>query len=151
MPHTNGIEAAREIARFCPNTKTVILAERTDRYGLESLQAGVNGYLLKSDTAAELAQGIHLVSKGETYVTRSARDIFQAYREGIQNTQALGLQERRVLRLIAEGKRTEEIAGILDISYETVRAHRKHIMDKLDARDTAGLVRYSIFSGLLEP
>jgi len=62
----------------------------------------------------------------------------------------LGVQERRVLCLIAEGKRTEEIAGILDISYQTVRSHRKHIMDKLDVRDTASLVRYSIICGLLE-
>ena len=100
--------------------------------------------------AAELVRGLHLVSKGEIYVTRSAGAILQAYKEGIQNTQALGVQERRVLRLIAEGKRTEEIAGILDISYQTVRSHRKHIMEKLDVRDTAALVRYSIVYRLLE-
>jgi two-component system response regulator NreC len=148
MPHVSGIDAAREIMVSCPKTQTAILAERPDRHILETLKAGVKGYFLKSDTGAELSRGLQLISKGETYVATPARAIMKSHDDVFQSSQTLGPQERRVLRLIAEGRTTEEIALLLAISYETVRSHRKHIMSKLSIRDTAGLVRYSILCGL---
>jgi two-component system response regulator NreC len=150
MPHVSGVDAAREIMVSCPKTQTAILAERPDRHILETLKAGVKGYFLKSDTGAELSRGLQLISKGETYVATPARATMTLHDNLIENGQILGPQERRVLRLIAEGRTTEEIARLLAISYETVRSHRKHIMNKLNIRDTAGLVRYSILCGLLE-
>jgi len=151
MPLITGIDAAREIIRVCPNTRVVILGEHTaDKYVRESLKAGAKGYVVKGDSAAELAHALRRVAKGETYITRSASAVVQGQQRGFESAEPLGVRERQVLRLIAEGKRTEEIAGILDISYQTVRSHRKHIMDKLGVHDTAGLVRYSINSGLLE-
>jgi two-component system, NarL family, response regulator NreC len=151
MPLITGIDAAREIVRVCPNTRVVILGEHAaDKYIRESLKAGAKGYVVKGDSAAELVCALRKVAKGETYITRSASAIVQGQQTGIESAEPLGVRERQVLRLIAEGKRTEEIAGILDISYTTVRSHKKHIMDKLGVYDTAGLVRYSINSGLLE-
>jgi DNA-binding NarL/FixJ family response regulator len=147
MLHISALEAAREIVKVCPKTRVVILGEKaTDGYVVQSLQAGAKGYLVKTDSAAELARGLHLVAKGETYITRSAGAAVQQQQNGIELANALGARERQVLRLIAEGKKTEEIAGILDISYQTVRSHRKHIMEKLGVCNTAGLVRYSVNS-----
>jgi two-component system, NarL family, response regulator NreC len=151
MPLITGIDAAREIVRVCPNTRVVILGEHTaDKNVRESLKAGAKGYVIKGDRAAELALALRKVAIGEIYITRSAFSVVQGQQKGIESAEPLGVRERQVLRLIAEGKRTEEIAGILDISYTTVRSHKKHIMDKLGVYDTAGLVRYSINSGLLE-
>jgi len=149
MPRLNGIEAAREIIKACPNTKVVMLSEHTaGRYVLESLQAGAKGYVLKADTAAELAAAVHAVSKGKTYISPSISSCLKAAQA--EPVISLGARELQVLRLIAEGKSTKEIGDILNISFETVLSHRKHIMKKLDVHDTAGLVRYSIRSRLLE-
>jgi two-component system response regulator NreC len=149
MPLLNGIEAAREIVRVCPNTKVVMLSEHTaGRYVLESLQAGAKGYVLKADTAAELAAAVYAVSKGKTYISPSVSSSLKAAQA--ETVSPLGARELQVLQLIAEGKSTKEIGDILNISFETVLSHRKHIMKKLDIHDTAGLVRYSISSGLLE-
>ena len=151
MPMLNGIEAAREIIKISPATKIIILTMHTqDRYLQESLQLGINGYVLKANTADELAQAIRVVARGDTYISQFVSPTGN-YQPGARTTEPLGVRERQVLRLIAEGKTTKDIGDVLKISYKTVRAHRANIMKKLDVRDTATLVRYSIGSGLLEP
>jgi two-component system, NarL family, response regulator NreC len=150
MPLLNGIEAAREIVRICPNTVVVMLSDHTeDLYVWESLRAGAKGYVLKADTAAELARAVYSVSRGKTYISPSVPSRQKAWPTGTQPAGPLGARERQVIRLMAEGKSTKEIADILDIGCETVWSHRKHIMKKLDIHDTAGLVRYAINHGLL--
>jgi len=152
MPLLNGIEAAREIIRACPSTKVVILTTHTqDRYVLEGLQLGVKGYVLKANTVAELVDAVHAVSKGETYITHSASAaVLEAYQTKAQLREPLGVQERRVLRLIAEGKTTKEIADLLGISYKTAECHRLRLMQKLQVHSTAEVVRYAVRCGLIE-
>jgi DNA-binding NarL/FixJ family response regulator len=151
MPLLNGIEAAREILRACPATKVIILTMHThDRYLQESLRLGVKGYVLKANTADELTQAIRAVSRGDTYISQFVSPAPSEYRTATGPTELLGIRERQVLRLIAEGKNTKEIADILNVSEKTVRAHRVNIMKKLGVQDLASLVRYSISHGLLE-
>jgi DNA-binding NarL/FixJ family response regulator len=149
MPVLNGIEATREIVRLCPKTRVVILSDRAvDPYVLESLQAGAKGYVLKADTAAELARAVYAASMAKTYISPSGPSRLKVSQ--LENARPLGVRERQVLQLIAEGRGTKEIADILEISCETVRSHRKHVTQKLDIHETAGLVRYAIGHGLLE-
>jgi DNA-binding NarL/FixJ family response regulator len=150
MPLFSGIEAAREIVRSCPNTRVVMLSDyAAEEYVTKSLQAGAKGYVLKAETAAALAEAVYAILRGKTYVSPSLSFGIKIA-AATQSLGSLGVQESRVLRLIAEGRGTKEIADILYITSETVRSHRKHIMKKLDLHDTAGVVRYAINHGLLD-
>jgi DNA-binding NarL/FixJ family response regulator len=153
MPLLNGVEAAREIIKSCPNSRVVILTEHThDRYVRECLQLGVKGYVRKADTGSDLVDALLAASRGETYLTPSLSPTVQeAWSAGAVVKEPLGVQERRVLRLIAEGKNPKEIGDLLDISYKTVQSHRTNIMKKLDIQDVASLVRYAISCGLADP
>lgn len=153
MPLLNGVDAAREIMRSNPRTKVVLLTMHTeDHLVLESLRAGVTGYVLKTKAASELVQALRAVCRGEMFLTQSiSRTIVQAF---LKNTPMPGNpisdRERQVLQLVAEGKTTKEIASLLGISIKTAESHRSNLMDKLNIHDTAGLVRYAIRIGLIE-
>jgi two-component system response regulator NreC len=153
MPLLNGVDAAREIMKSNPRTKVVLLTMHTeDHLILESLRAGVTGYVLKTRAAGELVQALRAVCRGEMFLTQSiSRTIVQAF---LQNTPVSGNtisdRERQVLQLVAEGKTTKEIASLLGISVKTAESHRSNLMDKLNIHDTAGLVRYAIKIGLIE-
>jgi DNA-binding NarL/FixJ family response regulator len=153
MPLLNGVDAAREIMKSNPRTKVVLLTMHTeDHLILESLRAGVTGYVLKTRAASELVQALRAVCRGEMFLTQSiSRTIVQAF---LQNTPVSGNpisdRERQVLQLVAEGKTTKEIASLLGISVKTAESHRSNLMDKLNIHDTAGLVRYAIKIGLIE-
>jgi two-component system response regulator NreC len=153
MPMLNGVDAAREIIKSNPRTRVVLLTMHTeDHLILESLRAGVTGYVLKTKAAGELVQALRAVCRGEMFLTQSiSRTIVQAF---LQNAPVLGNpisdRERQVLQLVAEGKTTKEIASLLGISVKTAESHRSNLMDKLNIHDTAGLVRYAIRIGLIE-
>lgn len=153
MPLLNGIDAAREILKDCPNTRVVILTEHAhERYLAECLHLGVKGYVLKGDTGEQLVEALHAVSRDETYVVPSlSQSNLKATASKPRVKEPLGIQERRVLQLIAEGKSTKAIGDLLDISYKTVQSHRANIMSKLGIQGIAGLVRYAIRSGLVQP
>lgn len=153
MPLLNGIDAAREISKSHPATKLVLLTMHTeDHMVLESLRAGVKGYVLKTRAADELVQAIRDVCKGGMYLTQSiSRTIVQAFlSKGTLPESPLTERERQVLQLVAEGKTSKEIASLLFISVKTAESHRSNIMDKLNIHDTAGLVRYAIRNGIIE-
>jgi len=153
MPLLNGVDAAREIIKSNPRTRVVLLTMHTeDHLILESLRAGVTGYVLKTRAAAELVQALRAVCRGEMFLTQSiSRTIVQAF---LQNeplaANPISDRERQVLQLVAEGKTTKEIASLLGISVKTAESHRSNLMDKLNIHDTAGLVRYAIRIGLIE-
>jgi len=153
MPLLNGVDAAREIIKSNPRTRVVLLTMHTeDHLILESLRAGVTGYVLKTRAAGELVQALRAVCRGEMFLTQSiSRTIVQAF---LQNAPVAGNpisdRERQVLQLVAEGKTTKEIASLLGISVKTAESHRSNLMDKLNIHDTAGLVRYAIRIGLIE-
>ena len=151
MPTLNGIDAAREMSRCCPKTKTILLTQHEeDQYIREALEAGVRGYVLKSQAANDLVHAIQQVSRGQFYLSPGvSRAVVEAYRTKSQMpADPLTVRERQVLQLIAEGKRTREIAELLGVSVKTAESHRTHITKKLGISETAGLVRYALQRGL---
>ena len=152
MPLLNGIDAARQVVHVSPRTKVILLTMYTDEhYVLESLRAGVSGYVLKTKAAGELVQALYEVVKGETYLSPGiSRTVVQAFLSKVEvATDPLTSREREVLQLVAEGKTTKEVATLLGISAKTAESHRTNIMEKLDIHDTAGLVRYAIRRGVI--
>jgi len=155
MPDLNGIEATCRILEACPSVKIIGLSVHSDRqYVQEMLKAGASGYLLKDCGLNDLVSAIRAATAGQTYlspqitgmvvegyVRDSARTSAQAY-------SILSSREREVLRLLAQGKTRTQIAGVLCLSPRTVETHRRRIMDKLDIRSTADLVKFSIREGL---
>src|SRR6478735_12381686 len=153
MPLLNGVDAAREIMKSNPRTKVVLLTMHTeDHLILESLRAGVTGYVLKTRATSELVQALRAVCRGEMYLTQSiSRTVVQAFlMKDALPERPLSDRERQVLQLVAEGKTTKEIASMLGISVNTAESHRTNLMEKLDIHDTAGLVRYALRHGVIE-
>jgi DNA-binding NarL/FixJ family response regulator len=153
MPLLNGIFAAREIIKANPRTKIVLLTQHTeDQMVLESLRAGVTGYVLKTRATSELVHALRAVCRGEMYLTQSiSRAVVQAFlMKDSLPTRPLSDRERQVLQLVAEGKTTKEIASLLGISVNTAESHRTNLMEKLDIHDTAGLVRYALRNGVIQ-
>jgi DNA-binding NarL/FixJ family response regulator len=154
MPMLNGLEAARELSRSFPKTKTILLTQHDeDQYVSEALEAGVKGYVLKSQAVSDLVQAIQHVSRGQVYLSPGvSRAVMEAYRSKSERpTDPLSARERQVLQLIAEGKSTKDIASLLGISVKTAESHRTRLMQKLDIHETASLVRYALRRGIVEP
>lgn len=154
MPVLNGLDAAREITRRSPRTRTVLLTMHTeDPYVTRALQAGIRGYVLKSQAAQDLVQAIREVTRGAVYlspgISQTVVDAYLAKRDIPPDP--LTPRERQVLQLIAEGMTTKEIAALIGVSVKTAESHRMRIMAKLDIHETAGLVRYAIRKGLVQP
>lgn len=154
MPVMNGVDAAHEIAHRAPKSKAVLLTRYDDdQYVLAGLRAGARGYVLKSQAADDLAHAIRQVFRGELYLSPGvSRVVVEAF---LSKTDLPGdrltPREREVLKLIGEEKTTRELAGVLNISVKTAESHRTRLMQKLDIHTTAGLVRYSIRLGLVQP
>ena len=152
MPLLNGLDAAKEIRRRAPRTRTILLTVHSeDHYVLEAVQAGVHGYVVKTQAAADLVQAIREIRGNAIYLSPTiSRAVVEAYFDkAIPPGDVLSSRERQVLQLVAEGKTTKEIAGVLGVSVKTADSHRARIMRKLDIHDTAGLVRFAIRRGLI--
>jgi DNA-binding NarL/FixJ family response regulator len=154
MPLLNGIEAAREIHRVSPHTRMILLTMHTeDHYVLEGVRAGITGYVVKTQAAADLVRAIREVSRGNVYLSPGvSRVLVDAHLAGSEpDADPLTPRERQVLQLVAEGKTTKEIAQLLGVSVKTAESHRSRLMEKLAIHETAGLVRYAIRRGVIEP
>ena len=154
MPLLNGLGAAREILHACPRAKAILLTMHTeDHYVLEALQAGVKGYVVKTQASADLIRAIHEVLRGMMYLSPGvSQAVVEAYLAKSElPVDPLTPREREVLQLVAEGKSTKEIAQLLGISFKTAESHRTRIMKKTSIHETAGLVRYAVRRGLIQP
>jgi len=154
MPLWNGIEAGRAIRRTCRRARTIALTVHAeDAYVLSALAAGFRGYVLKSQAAAQLIRAIQVVQGGGIYLSPgiSQTVVDAALGKRAIETDPLTRREREVLQLVAEGKSTKEVARLLGITPKTAESHRTRIMGKLEIHDTAGLVRYAIRVGLVQP
>jgi DNA-binding NarL/FixJ family response regulator len=155
MPLLSGLEAARTIQSEGLAKKGAVLltVHREDHYVLEALRAGIRGYVLKSQAPQEVAEAIRQVARGGVYLSAGLSEVLlDAYvnrREPQEDP--LSPRERQVLQLVAEGKTTKEVASLLNISVKTADSHRTRLMKKLDIHETAGLVRYAIRRGVVEP
>lgn len=150
MPQMNGIEATQKIKENS-NTYVIMLTAYEDSYHLEqALSAGADGYLAKDIGAKELISSIHSVMHGERAFSKSIIKIMQKkyVPEEEQNSEPVTItkREQEILNLVALGKTSQEIANELFISIRTVESHRYNIMQKLDIKNTAGLVRYSVMN-----
>lgn len=154
MPFLDGTDAAKEIAQISPETRTILLTMHSEEpYVVKALQSGLRGYVLKTQSASDLVGAIEEVARGGIYLSPGvSQAIAQAYMMGSEtHPNSLTLRERQVLQLVSEGKTTKEVAQVLGISPKTADSHRTRIMTKLGIHDTAGLVRYAIREGLIQP
>lgn len=154
MPHLSGPDAAQQIAQVSPQTMTILLTmDAEETYVAQALQAGIRGYVLKTQSITDLVQAIREVAAGGLYLSPSVSQVLvQAYVSKHEIASGpLTAREFQVLRLVAEGKTTREAAELLGISAKTAESHRMRIMAKLDIHDTAGLVRYAVRQGLIQP
>ena len=154
MPTLNGLNAAREISRSFPKTRTILLTQHDEsQYIREALEAGVKGYVLKNQVASDLLQAIRQVSRGQVYLSPGVSGaIMEAYHSKSEKTESpLTLRERQVLQLIAEGKSTKDVASLLGISVKTAESHRTRLMQKLGIHETASLVRCAVRHGIVQP
>lgn len=154
MPNLNGVDAVREIVSKNKKTRCIVLtAHLEEPYALEALRAGARGYVLKTQASRDMVMAVLHVNRGEVYLSPSiSKAVVDAYlaKKDLPND-PLTLRERQVLQLVGEGKSTKEIAAMLCISPKTADTHRTKIMQKLDIHQTAGLVRYAIRQGLIQP
>jgi DNA-binding NarL/FixJ family response regulator len=153
MPLLNGLEAARQMAAWDHGPRSVLLTMHAEEpYVLEALRAGVKGYVLKRDAAADLVRAIREVAAGGVYLSpQISPAVVAALRAPARAEAALTPREREVLQLVAEGKTTKEVANILGVSVKTADAHRTRLMQKLDLHDVASLTRYAIRQGVIQP
>jgi DNA-binding NarL/FixJ family response regulator len=157
MPGLNGLEATASLAKTNPFTRVVILSmHQNEEYVREALRHGVAGYLLKDAAPLELEAAIATVLRGETFLSPAVSrgvmsDYIERLRGDVQPGSVLSPRQREILKLIAEGQSTKEIARQLELSIKTVDTHRSQLMKLLDIHEVAGLVRYAIRTGLLKP
>jgi DNA-binding NarL/FixJ family response regulator len=157
MPGTGGIEAISHIKRQYPQVKIVALTfHKEDKYIHATLEAGADAYVLKDDSRAELFTALASVQKGKSYLSPSICDRVVA---GYLSTsdggsekpswEILTTREREVIKLIAEGNKTKDIAVYLSLSPKTVEKHRTNLMRKLDLHSVSAVTVYAIQNGFI--
>lgn len=158
MPAKTGLQAAEEILRARPETRVLLLSMYdNDQYLLAAARLGASGYVLKSIADEEIVSACRASLAGRRFVvpwevSPATRRRLEDARRGVAAADdVLTRRELEVLKLVAEGRSSQEIADALVISLKTVERHRANIMDKLGMRDRVQLARYAIRRGLVEP
>ena len=145
MPNLRGLEAIREIKKTYPQVKILVLTMHKKKEFLrQALRDGADGFLLKEDAGSELIRAVKTVRNGGKYLSPLLSSVLTSLAVEEEKTEVLTMREREVLKLLVEGKRTKEIAAALYISPHTVRRHRSNIMEKLNIKNLADLVKYAI-------
>ncbi len=156
MPGLNGFEVLEECKRRFPDLRVIMLTVHDAvEYAMQVLRSGAAGFLPKSAAASELQLAIEVVSRGETYVSGevSRKTLLEYGKRPAEQTPPIAIltpRQREILTLIAEGFNTKDIGRRLNISGKTVESHRAQLMERLDIRDVASLVRYAIKMGLIK-
>lgn len=157
MPEMNGLKATQRLKRICPNIKILTLTRHTDDgYLQQLLQSGSSGYVLKQSASEELIRAIRLIAGGHNYLDPAVTEevignIFAARRlRGSSVGKNLSAREEEVLRLVAWGFLSKEIAARLQISIKTVDAHKINAMTKLGMKSRIDIVRYALLQGWLQ-
>ena len=155
MPDGSGFDVLQNVAKNFAETRVIVLTvHEAGEYAIRALREGAAGFLPKSAASTELEQAIHTVLQGDVYISpETSRKTVLEYGKGVtkrDQLETLSPRQREVLRLIAEGRTTKQIAQTLEISVKTVETHRAQLMERLDIHDVAGLVRYAIIVGLIE-
>ncbi len=157
LPGMNGIDATTEILRHCPDTRIVILSMYDDENSVVgAIRSGARGFVLKKASSTDLLDALRTVAKGGSYLSSQVSDrLLNRIQRGdlaLKSHNALleGLSPRelQVLRLVAEGKTSKDIAVLLDLGLQTVRSYRKTMMKKLGVNNVAGLTQVALAAGL---
>jgi DNA-binding NarL/FixJ family response regulator len=157
MPELNGLEAARQIRKILPKTEVMILSLHfSDQLVREVVDAGVHGYVLKSDADKDLLKAVEALANRRSFFTSGAAElILDGTRERGASTMLmrnrLTPREREIVQLLAEGKSSKEVAVALFISVKTAETHRANIMRKLEVHSVSELVRYAVKNHMIEP
>jgi DNA-binding NarL/FixJ family response regulator len=158
MPRMTGLQATVELLRRRPGLRVLILSVHdSEQYFFEAIKAGASGYVLKTAANRDLVEACRASMRGEPFlypaaVTALIRDYLERARRGEAIPKdPLTPRELQVVKLIAEGHTSDEIATQLVISRKTVDHHRARILDKLAMRNGAELTRYAIRRGLVQP
>lgn len=155
MPDGGGFEVLDQAKKKYPEMRIIVLTvHEAGEYAIRALREGAAGFLPKSAASTELELAIQTVVRGEVYISpETSRKTVLEYGKGVTKRDLLATlspRQREVLRLIAEGRTTKQIAQLLEISVKTVETHRAQLMERLGIHDVAGLVRYAIIVGLIE-
>ena len=158
MPRLTGLQAARELTRSMPDLRVLFLTMYdNEQYFFEALRVGAAGYVLKSVADRDLVEACRAAMRDEPFLYPGAETaLMRTYLERARDGDALPARaitdrEEEVLKLVAEGHSTREIAELVFISVKTVERHRSNILAKLGLRDRLELTRYAIRAGLIEP
>ncbi|SCK19397.1 two component transcriptional regulator, LuxR family [Streptomyces sp. WMMB 714] len=158
MPRLTGLQAARELSRHLPDMRILILTMYdSEQYFFEALKSGAAGYVLKSVADRDLVEACRAAMRDEPFlypgaVTALIRNYLDRARDGDKlPARAITDREEEILKLVAEGHTSKEIADLLLISAKTVERHRANLLQKLGLRDRLELTRYAIRAGLIEP
>jgi DNA-binding NarL/FixJ family response regulator len=159
MPEMNGLDAAREILKTVPTKVLILTMYDSDPLIRETLAAGARGYLLKSDAGRDLVSAVDALRRNKTFFTpKVARTILEGYLgrskekddSNRRNGSRLTKRQKEILRLLAEGKSSKEVAAVLNISVKTAETHRANIMRRLDCHSVAEVVRYAVRNHIIE-
>ena len=161
MPDMNGIEVSRIVHAKNPDSRILILTIHDDEgYVTQLLRAGVQGYILKNSTPEIIIDAVRSVATGERYLGEGiSKTIIESFVKHVREAghdpgatvRHLTKRETEILRCIARGLTSKEIAGKLFLSIRTVQSHRTNIMQKLDIHETAGLVMYAVKERIVDP
>ncbi|HEY4839396.1 MAG TPA: response regulator transcription factor [Candidatus Acidoferrales bacterium] len=160
MPDLNGIEAARRIRKASPETEVLILSLHfSDQLIREIVEAGVRGYIIKSDSDRDLIVAVETLAKHKPFFTPRATEVILSNFNNTGGTRVevpetvqdrLTSREREIVQLLAEGKSSKEVANSLNISVKTAETHRANIMRKLQLHTVSELVRYAVRNQIIE-
>ncbi|WP_028850283.1 response regulator [Thermocrispum municipale] len=156
MPRMTGLQAARELTRQIPGIRVLMLTMYdNEQYLFEALKAGASGYVLKSVADRDLVEACRAAMRGEPFLYPGAVSAlirsFLDRAEEDEPPRVITEREEEVLKLVAEGHSSRDIAAMLHISVKTVERHRANLLQKLGLRDRLELTRYAIRAGLIEP
>ena len=157
MPLMDGLEATRRIHKEFPETKVIVLTQYEDReYVVPVIEAGASGFISKAAASSELTSAIRSVYNGDSFLSPSiARLLVEDYRQiarvgkSKDTSEQLTDREREILKLLAEGHSTREIAQMLVISPKTVERHKTNLMSKLDIHNRLDLFKYALRKGII--
>jgi DNA-binding NarL/FixJ family response regulator len=160
MPDLNGVDAAKRIRKGSPDTEILILSVHySDQLIRDILEAGVRGYIVKSDSDRDLIIAVETLANHKPFFTPRATEVMLTnFNEGKTKTEPpetmrdrLTSREREIVQLLAEGKSSKEVASSLNISVKTAETHRANIMRKLQLHTVSELVRYAVRNQIIEP
>ena len=152
MPLLNGIDAAVQILKRCPETAVILISMHADEdYVIRGLNAGVKGYILKESVERDLPLALEAVSQRRHFFSSAISEVLledymrQLKHKGVEDSyELLTEREKEVLQLLAEGKTNKDAASLLDLSHLTIESHRAHLMQKLGLHSTADIVLYAV-------